>query len=133
MDYNIKIMCANDDHEKVIVYFFEQIQNYVDEITENDEDFLVFINVMKELVEKSNKEAILSFVGDDYKDQWLKGLPMTVYYAVVGFMHMIDVSLLELIDTTEKLNNLVNETIDSIQDIEDEDNINDNYYKIHLN
>ena len=126
-------MCANDHHQKVIVHFFEQIQNYVDEITEDDEDFVVFINVLMELVEKSNEDVIFSFLGGDYREKWLKSLPMMVYYSVVGFMHMIDVSLFDLIDTTEKLNNLVNETLDSLEDVNDMGDFGDNYYKTCLN
>ena len=133
MDYQMKIMCANNKHELVIVHFIEQIQDYIDRITENDEDFVVFINVLKELVKKSNEDAIFSFLGGDYREKWLKGLPMMVYYAVVGYMHMIDVSLLDLIDTTERLNNLVNETLDSLDEIDDIGNFGENYYKINLN
>jgi hypothetical protein len=72
-------------------------------------------------------------LGGDYREKWLKGLPMMVYYAVVGYMHMIDVSLLDLIDTTERLNNLVNETLDSLDEIDDIGNFGENYYKINLN
>ena len=133
MDYKIKIMCANSEHELVIVHFIEQIQDYIDKITKDDKDFVVFINVLKELVEKSNEDVIFSFLGADYQEKWLKGLPMMIYYAVVGYMHMIDVSLLNLIDTTEKLNNLVNETLDSIDLIIDYEDFDDNYYKINLN
>jgi|TARA_R100000479_G_scaffold91886_2_gene45283 hypothetical protein len=133
MDYKIKIMCANNRHELVIVHFIEQIQDYIDKITKNDEDFVVFINVLSELVRKSNEDVIFSFLGGDYQEKWLKGLPMMIYYAVVGYMHMIDVSLLNLIDTTEKLNNLLNETLDSIDLIIDYEDFDDNYYKINLN
>lgn len=133
MDYQIKIMCANSEHELVIVHFIEQIQDYMDRITKDDKDFVVFINVLRELVEKSNEDVIFSFLGGDYQEKWLKGLPMMIYYAVVGYMHMIDVSLLNLIDTTEKLNNLVNETLDSIDLIIDYEDFDDNYYKVNLN
>tara|TARA_R100000482_G_scaffold124933_2_gene80044 strand:+ start:3339 stop:3719 length:381 start_codon:yes stop_codon:yes gene_type:complete len=126
-------MCANNRHELVIVHFIEQIQDYIDKITKNDEDFVVFINVLSELVRKSNEDVIFSFLGGDYQEKWLKGLPMMIYYAVVGYMHMIDVSLLNLIDTTEKLNNLLNETLDSIDLIIDYEDFDDNYYKINLN
>jgi hypothetical protein len=130
MDENVKIMCVNDKHELVIVYFLEQIQQYVDEITENDEDFDVFLNVLIELIAKSNENVIFSFLGAEYTEKWLSELPMTVYFAVVGYMHLIDVSLMDLIDTTEKLNNLVNETLDELQNVED---FGDSYYKINLN
>ena len=130
MDENVKIMCVNDKHELVIVYFLEQIQQYVDEITENDEDFDVFLNVLIELIAKSNENVIFSFLGAEYTEKWLSELPMTVYLAVVGYMHLIDVSLMDLIDTTEKLNNLVNETLDELQNVED---FGDSYYKINLN
>ena len=133
MDYQIKIMCANSEHELVIVHFIEQIQDYMDRITKDDKDFVVSINVLRELVKKSNEDVIFSFLGGDYQEKWLKGLPMMIYYAVVGYMHMIDVSLLNLIDTTEKLNNLVNETLDSIDLIIDYEDFDDNYYKVNLN
>jgi len=130
MDENVKIMCVNDKHELIIVYFLEQIQQYVDEITEHDEDFEVFLNVLIELIAKSNENVIFSFLGAEYTEKWLSELPMTVYFAVVGYMHLIDVSLMDLIDTTEKLNNLVNETLDELQNVED---FGDSYYKINLN
>ena len=130
MDENVKIMCVNDKHELIIVYFLEQIQHYVDEITEHDEDFEVFLNVLIELIAKSNENVIFSFLGAEYTEKWLSELPMTVYFAVVGYMHLIDVSLMDLIDTTEKLNNLVNETLDELQNVED---FGDSYYKINLN
>ena len=130
MDENVKIMCVNDKHELIIVYFLEQIQHYVDEITEHDEDFEVFLNVLIELIAKSNENVIFSFLGAEYTEKWLSELPMTIYFAVVGYMHLIDVSLMDLIDTTEKLNNLVNETLDELQNVED---FGDSYYKINLN
>lgn len=130
MDENVKIMCVNDKHELIIVYFLEQIQQYIDEITKDDEDYDVFLNVLVELIAKSNENVIFSFLGSDYTEKWLSELPMTVYFAVVGYMHLIDVSLHDLIDTTEKLNNLVNETMDELQNVED---FGDSYYKINLN
>jgi len=123
-------MCANQGHKTVLVHFLEQIQNYIDEITENDEDFEMFLNVLEELIEKSNDDVVFSFLGGEYTEKWMKTLPMTVYYAVIGYMHMIDVTLLDLIDTTERLNNLVNETLDSLDYI---DCSGDDYHKICLN
>ena len=84
-------------------------------------------------MQKSNEEVVFSFLGADYREKWLKGLPMMIYYAVVGYMHMIDVSLLDLIDTTEKLNTLVNETLDEIDYIDEMDDFGGDYYKINLN
>jgi hypothetical protein len=127
----IKILCANRTHQEIICHYIEQIQLYIDEITKKDEDFDVFINVLQELIEKSNKDAIFSFLGGDYKENWLNQLPMTIYYAVVGYMHIIDVSLLDLIDTTEKLNNLVSETLEDLMFVETDKG--DSYYKINLN
>ena len=130
MSEQIKIMCANKTHQEVIVHYIEQIQLYIDDITQKDEDYDVFINVLTELVEKSNKNVIFSFLGGEYTKAWLTELPTTIYYAVVGYMHLIEVSLLDLIDTTEKLNYLVSETLRELEDIED---LNDNFYKINLN
>ena len=101
MSEQIKIMCANKTHQEVIVHYIEQIQLYIDDITQKDEDYDVFINVLTELVEKSNKNVIFSFLGGEYTKAWLTELPTTIYYAVVGYMHLIEVSLFDLIDTTE--------------------------------
>lgn len=130
MSENIKLMCVNDEHQFIIVHFLEQIQQYVDEITKDDDDYDVFLNVLIELIAKSNENVIFSFLGGDYTEKWLNELPTTVYFAVVGYMHLIDVSLIDLIDTTEKLNNLVADTIDELQNME---NYGDSYYKINLN
>tara|TARA_R110002020_G_scaffold290128_2_gene505582 strand:- start:17771 stop:18163 length:393 start_codon:yes stop_codon:yes gene_type:complete len=130
MEDKVEIMCVNKRHQFVITHFLEQAQQYVDEITINDEDFDIFLNVLMELIAKSNENVIFSFLGGEYTDKWLKELPMTVYFAVVGYMHLIDVSLFDLIDTTERLNNLVSETLNELENIE---NDNNTYYKIHLN
>lgn len=130
MNERIKIVVANDSHHLAIVHFLEQIQVYMDEITKDDEDYLVFVNVLTELIEKSNNEVIFSFLGGDYADKWINQLPMTVYYAVVGYMHLIDVDLMDLIDTTEKLNNLVNETFDKLDNVHF---FEKTYHKIYLN
>ncbi|MBV20063.1 MAG: hypothetical protein CL870_03080 [Cytophagia bacterium] len=131
MNRKIKILCANKTHQEIICHYIEQIQLYIDEITKRDEDFDVFINVLTELVQKSNKDAIFSFLGEDYKENWLNQLPMTIYYAVIGYMHLIEVSLLDLIDTTEKLNNLVSETLEDLDFLEVDNS--DSYFKINLN
>ena len=126
----IKIMCANRRHQEVIVHFLEQIQLYVDEITKDDEDFVVFINVLEELVRKSNKNVIFSFLGGNFTQDWMSELPTTVYYAVVGYMHLIQVGLHDLMDTTEKINNLVGDTLFEIENMEEQENT---YYEIYLN
>ena len=130
---DIKLMCANRTHQHVIVHFIEQIQLYIDEITENDEDFEMFSNVLRELIEKSNKNVIFSFLGGEFTEKWIFELPMTIYYAVVGYMHLIQVSLMDLIDTTEKLNNLVNETFDNLEFVRIDSRKGDSYYKVNLN
>ena len=104
---NVQITCVNEQHKVVIVHFLEQIQLYVDEITHNDEDYDVFLNVLIELIRKSNENVIFSFLGEEYLDRWVSELPMTVYYAVVGYMHIIEVNFMDFIDTTDKLNILV--------------------------
>jgi hypothetical protein len=133
MSEDIEIMCANKTHQFIIVHFLEQIQQYIDEITEKDEDYDIFINVLQELVRKSNEDVIFSFLGADYTEKWINQLPMTVYYAVVGYMHLIDVSLMDLIDTTEKLNNLVGETLENLEFVRIDNRMGDSYYKINLN
>jgi hypothetical protein len=133
MNEDIEIMCANKTHQFIIVHFLEQIQQYIDEITEKDEDYDIFINVLQELVRKSNEDVIFSFLGADYTEKWINQLPMTVYYAVVGYMHLIDVSLMDLIDTTEKLNNLVGETLENLEFVRIDNRMGDSYYKINLN
>lgn len=130
MSFETKIMCANKTHQGIITYFLEQIQNYIDEITEDDLDFDIFLNVLQELIRKSNEDVIFAFLGAEHEERWLKSLPMTVYYAVIGYMHLISVDLMVLIDTTEKLNNLVNETLDELELINDSGK---DYYKIYLN
>ena len=125
-----KIMCINEEHELILVHFLEQIQGYMDEITEDDEDYDVFLNVLRELIDKSNKSVIFSFLGEDYAQKWIQELPTTIYYAVVGYMHLIQVGLMELIDTTEKLNNLVGETLELLDDVQDS---GASYYNINLN
>ena len=130
MEDKVKIMCVNEVHQDSIVYFLEQIQLYVDEITKKDEDFDVFLNVLEELIRKSNENVIFSFLGGDYTKKWLTELPMNVYYAVIGYMSLIKVGLCDLINTTEKINNLVNETLDELEYVEDSGN---SYYKIYLN
>ena len=127
MSFETKIMCANKTHQGIITYFLEQIQNYIDEITEDDLDFDIFLNVLQELIRKSNEDVIFAFLGAEHEERWLKSLPMTVYYAVIGYMHLISV---DLIDTTEKLNNLVNKTLDELELINDSGK---DYYKIYLN
>ena len=57
-----KVMCINEEHELILVHFLEQIQGYMDEITEDDEDYDIFLNVLGELIDKSNKSVIFSFV-----------------------------------------------------------------------
>lgn len=133
MNEDIQIMCANKTHELIIVYFLEQIQIYIDDITEKDNDYDVFMNVLRELVEKSNEDVILSFLGEDYAEKWINQLPMTVYYAVIGYMHLIEIGLHDLIDTTEKLNNLVNETMLDLEFVSVDRVEGANYYKINLN
>lgn len=133
MNEDIEIMCANKTHELIIVYFLEQIQIYIDDITEKDNDYDIFMNVLRELVEKSNEDVILSFLGADYAEKWINQLPMTVYYAVIGYMHLIQVGLHDLIDTTEKLNNLVNETMLDLEFVSVDRVEGANYYKINLN
>ena len=125
-----KIMCINEEHELILVHFLEQIQGYMDEITEDDEDYDVFLNVLRELIDKSNKSVIFFFLGEDYAQKWIQELPTTIYYAVVGYMHLIQVGLMELIDTTEKLNNLVGETLELLDDVQDS---GASYYNINLN
>ena len=123
-------MCINEEHELILVHFLEQIQGYMDEITEDDEDYDVFLNVLRELIDKSNKSVIFFFLGEDYAQKWIQELPTTIYYAVVGYMHLIQVGLMELIDTTEKLNNLVGETLELLDDVQDS---GASYYNINLN
>ena len=82
-------------------------------------------------MEKSNKDAIFSFLGGDYKEKWLNQLPMTVYYAVLGYTHLIKVDLIDFIDTVEKLNELLSETLDDLMFVESD--MGDSYYKINLN
>ena len=130
---NVKIMCANKDHQEIICHFIEQIKLYMDEITENDEDFNVFMNVLHELIEKSNQSVIFSFLGGKFTEKWINELPTTIYYAVIGYMHLIDVSLIDLIDTVEKLNNLVADTMDNLEYIRIDTKMEDSYYKINLN
>lgn len=123
-------MCINEEHELILVHFLEQIQGYMDEITEDDEDYDIFLNVLGELIDKSNKSVIFSFLGEDYAQKWIQELPTTVYFAVVGYMHLTQVGLMELIDTTEKLNNLVGETLELLDEVQDSGT---SYYNINLN
>ena len=58
---------------------------------------------------------------------------MTVYYAVVGYMHLIQVDLHDLIDTTEKLNNLIGETMMDLEFVSVDAAEGDTYYKVCLN
>ena len=125
-----KVMCINEEHELILVHFLEQIQGYMDEITEDDEDYDIFLNVLGELIDKSNKSVIFSFLGEDYAQKWIQELPTTVYFAVVGYMHLTQVGLMELIDTTEKLNNLVGETLELLDEVQDSGT---SYYNINLN
>ena len=48
MSEQIKIMCANKTHQEVIVHYIEQIQLYIDDITQKDEDYDLVINVLTE-------------------------------------------------------------------------------------
>lgn len=131
MSDQIKIMCANNTHQEIVCHYIEQIQLYIDEITKKDEDYDIFINVLRELVEKSNKDVIFSFLGGEFREKWLNQLPMTVYYAVLGYMHLIQVDLVDFIDTIEKLNELVNETLDELMFVNVDNG--DSYYHINLN
>tara|TARA_Y100000401_G_C8315671_1_gene222254 strand:+ start:927 stop:1325 length:399 start_codon:yes stop_codon:yes gene_type:complete len=130
---DIKVMCVNKTHEYIIVHFLEQIQLYIDDITDKDEDFDVFSNVLRELVAKSNNNVIFSFLGGHFTEDWINQLPMTVYYAVVGYMHLIRVDLHDLIDTTEKLNSLIGETMMDLEFVSVDAAEGDTYYKVCLN
>ena len=114
MGGKIKIMCIDKQHQGVISHFLEEIQMYIDEITNSDDDFDIFVNVLQELVKKHNENMIFSFLGTEREKEWLMELPRTVYFAVIGYMYLIRVDLCDLMDTIEKVNNLVNETLDEI-------------------
>jgi predicted transglutaminase-like cysteine proteinase len=117
MDGKVKILCLDKKHQGVLFNFLEEIQTYVDEITQNDDDFDIFLNVLEELIRKHNENVVFSFLDRKREEKWLKQLPNMVYWAVIGYMYLIKVDLCDLMDTIEKVNNLVNETLDKIEDM----------------
>ena len=117
MDGKVKILCLDKKHQGVLFNFLEEIQTYIDEITQNDDDFDIFLNVLQELIRKHNENVVFSFLGAEKEKEWLMELPRMVYFAVIGYMHLIKVDLCDLMDTVEKVNNLVNETLDEIEDM----------------
>lgn len=83
------IICLNSSHEAIVVDYLNSIQGIIDDVTESDEDFDSFLDVLANIIMKHNSGGEMAYNDITFRSNWLYSLPSMIYWAALGYVSIL--------------------------------------------
>lgn len=83
------ILCLNSAHESIVLDFFHDIQEIIDNATEKDDDYHSFLSVLTTIILRHNERGEVAYKDTIFRNNWLYDLPSMVYWASLGYVSVL--------------------------------------------
>ncbi len=109
------IFCMNMGHQGIILEYLSEIQDLMDRISLNDEEYDEFLSVLADIIDVHNEQGVYAYTDTFIRDKWFYSLPNMVYWASLGYLCGIEKKHLNIDKVVVKLSKILVKTVSRLE------------------
>ena len=115
MEYENDIFCMNLTHQAIIMSYLGDMQDLMDKITIEDDNYEEFLVLLSDLIDLHNEQGLMAYKDALYRQDWFFSLPNMVYWACLGYLCGIETEHLKVENVIKKMSKILIRTIKKLE------------------
>jgi len=109
------IFCINMGHQGIVLEYLSEMQDLLDKISLNDEDYDEFLEIMTVIIEVHNDNGSYVYADPLLRESWYFSLPNMVYWASMGYIAGIETKHVNMDKVVLKMSKILMKTIKKLE------------------
>ena len=115
MDFENDIFCMNLTHQAIIMSYLGEMQELMDKITLEDDNYEEFLVLLSSLIDIHNEQGLHAYKDMFIRQKWFFSLPNMIYWACLGYLCGIETEHLRVENVIKKMSKILIKTIKKLE------------------